>query len=226
MSNAIIYSRVSGKQQAESGLGMEAQIDTATRYAAANALAVVGIYRDDAVKSTIPIDQRPGLMAAINALTKGSILIVAKRDRIGRDPILVAMIEAAAQRKGAKIVSAGGEANGDSITDTLMKRIVDAFSEYERLMIGARTKAALRAKKTRGERTGTVPIGYNLGADGQRLVINAQEQAIIEQINTLRNQGYTLRAIADELTRQGITTKNGQVKWSHATVAKIVNRAA
>ena len=47
-----------------------------------------------------------------------------------------------------------------------MRRIVDAFGEYERLLIKARTRAALRAKKARGERIGQIPYGRRLTGSG------------------------------------------------------------
>ncbi len=34
------------------------------------------------------------------------------------------------------------------------------------------------------------------------------------------------RAIAAELTHRGIATKTGNTKWTHTTIARIVNRAA
>ena len=44
--------------------------------------------------------------------------------------------------------SAAGEGTDtDGPTDILMRRIVDAFGEYERLIIKARTKAALRSRR-------------------------------------------------------------------------------
>ena len=35
-----------------------------------------------------------------------------------------------------------------------MRRMIDAFAEYEKLIIGARTKSRLAAKRRRGEKTG------------------------------------------------------------------------
>jgi DNA invertase Pin-like site-specific DNA recombinase len=69
-----------------------------------------------------------------------------RKDRLGRDVVAVALVERLISRKGARLVSAAGEGtDSDDPTAILMRRIVDAFSEYERLLIGARTKAALRA---------------------------------------------------------------------------------
>ncbi len=38
-----------------------------------------------------------------------------------------------------------------------MRRIVDAFAEYERLLIKAHTRAALAVKRSRGEQTCDIP---------------------------------------------------------------------
>ena len=40
----------------------------------------------------------------------------------------------------------------------------------------------------------------------------------------MRAAGKTLKAIADTLTKQGVPTKNGKPRWSHSTVAQILNR--
>jgi DNA invertase Pin-like site-specific DNA recombinase len=101
-------------------------------------------------------------------LKPGDSLLVAKRDRLGRDPIVVAMIESAVVRKGARIVSAAGEGTeGDEPSHVLMRHLIDAFAEYERLIIVARTKAALQAKKARGER-----VGYILGRLNRPICFN------------------------------------------------------
>jgi DNA invertase Pin-like site-specific DNA recombinase len=128
---------------------------------------LASVHADEEVCSVDPIDKRPALLEAIASLGKGDVLIVAKRDRFARDPIVVAMIEAAIRRRGARIVSAAGEGTeGDGPTDVLMRRIVDAFGEYERLIIKARTKAALAVKNGRGEKTGgAIPYGSMRGPD-------------------------------------------------------------
>lgn len=75
-------------------------------------------------------------------------MIVAKRDRLGRDLIGVAMIERSVMRKGARIVSAAGEGTeGTDAGAPMQRQILDVFAEYERRLIGQRTKAALRAKR-------------------------------------------------------------------------------
>ncbi len=131
------------------------------------------------------------------------------------------MIERLAERKGARILSAAGEGTeGSDPASMLQRRILDAFSEYERLIIGARTKAALKAKRARGEAAGNVPFGYNLNADGRTLDANPQEQTVLGILRELRHAGYTLRAIAAELNAQGFTTRRGSA-WRHEYVARL-----
>ena len=214
------YLRVSTTSQAESGAGLDAQQDACAR--AAGTLA--GVYRDEGVSGSTGLDKRPGLLELISVLDKGDTLIVAKRDRLGRDPLVVAMIESAVKRKGARIVSAAGEGtDSDSPTDILMRRMVDAFAEYERLIIGARTKAALQAKKARGERTGSIPYGYNCD-DGTNLIPDPDEQDIIQQVLHLQAEGLSLRAIAARLTALGKTSRGAG--WHPQTIKNILSAAA
>jgi len=91
-------------------------------------------------------------------------------------------------------------------------------------MIGIRTKAALAAKKARGERVGQVPMGFDADADG-RLHLNEDEQKALKIIRELHGRGWTLRAICAELEQRGIKTKKGKAKWQPKTVARIAKAA-
>jgi DNA invertase Pin-like site-specific DNA recombinase len=217
---SFAYLRVSTEQQQQSGAGLDAQEDACRRVAG----DLAGVYRDEGVSGKSGLDKRPALLNLIAELDKGDVLVVAKRDRLGRDPLVVAMIEAAVRRKGARIVSAAGEGtDSDSPTDVLMRRIVDAFAEYERLVIGARTKAALQAKRMRGERTGSIPYGYRLDQDGKRLLPDAGEQEILGQVRQLQAEGLSLRAIAARLEAQGYRSRGAG--WHPQTIKNILAAA-
>jgi DNA invertase Pin-like site-specific DNA recombinase len=228
----IVYLRVSTDDQSESGAGMKAQLDGCRSHVERAAGVIVGPYADEGVSGAASLDQRPGLMEAIGELAAGDVLLVAKRDRLGRDPIVVALIEAAVGRRSAKVISVAGEGtDGDGPTDILMRRMVDAFGEYERLIIKARTKAALGAKRRRGERTGRVPFGFDLVDDGRRskegrpiaLVANPAEQATIADIRELAAGGMPPVEIARDLNARSVPSKTGAV-WSNAAVRRILAR--
>lgn len=222
---AVIYGRCSTDDQRDSGAGIAAGLDACRAFAARQGWPIAGEFADEGVSGATGLDKRPGLLEAISSMGKGDVLLVAKRDRLGREPIAVAMIEAAVKRKAGRIVSVAGEGtDGDGPTDILMRRIVDAFAEYERLVIKARTKAALQAKRRRGERVGQVPLGFRVAADGVRLLVDDQEQGVLAKVRELRQDGRKLREIADELNAAKMPTKNGG-RWHTTTIHRLLNRA-
>jgi hypothetical protein len=64
------------------------------------------------------------------------------------------------------------------------------------------TRAALAAKSRKGERTGRVPFGSQLAADGVHLIDNPREQAVIDGIRGLRAAGLSIRAIVATVNRE------------------------
>jgi DNA invertase Pin-like site-specific DNA recombinase len=140
---AIAYLRVSTDQQAESGLGLDAQKTSITAGATRLGLELAHTFVDAGSSGSLAIEDRPVLLDAVTALRRGDILLVAKRDRLGRDVIAVAMIERLIAKRGARVVSAAGEGtDSDGPAALLMRRLIDSFAEYERALIAARTRAA------------------------------------------------------------------------------------
>ena len=224
-SRAIGYRRVSTAEQAGSGLGLDAQQAAIAAGAARLGLPLADTFTDAGISGGLPLEQRPALLAALDALGKGDVLIVAKRDRLGRDMLNVAMFERLAERKGARIVSAAGEGTDtNDPTSRLMRQIVDCFAEYERAIIRARTRAALAVKKARGERVGGIPFGSQLAADGRTLEPDADEQRALGLLRELRAAGYTFRAVADELNRQGFRSRTGG-PWVRQSVHMLARTA-
>lgn len=223
--NGIIYTRVSTTEQADSGAGLAAQVAAVEAYAHRAGITITGRFEDAGLSGAAGLEDRPALAAAIGALRRGDVLLVAKRDRLGRDVMLVMTLDRMISRRGARVVSCDGIGNGDGVADQFMRTVMDAAAELERGLIRARTKAAMSVMRKAGERTGTIPFGWCLAADG-RLAEVAEEQAVIVSIEALRADGMSFRAIAQSLTNAGIITKQGGSKWIHTTVASILRRQA
>src|SRR5207344_467275 len=135
-------------QQAESGLGLEAQRASVVTAAGRLGLELTRTFVDAGTSGSLTIEDRPVLLDAVAALRRGDVLLVAKRDRLGRDVIAVAMIERLIAKRGARVVSAAGEGtDSDDPSAVLMRRLIDSFAEYERALIAARTRAALAAQR-------------------------------------------------------------------------------
>ena len=223
----IGYIRVSTEGQSESGLGLEAQIEALNNYATRHNLSLHEVFRDESISGAASLDERHGLMNAIGNLKKGDVLLVAKRDRLARHGHPLALIEMAVKGKKARIVSCAGEGtegDEDDPSAFMMRSMADVFSQFERLQIKARTKAALAAKKRRGERVGHIPFGYKLAADGKHLEKCEEEQNILQQMRELRAEGLSVREIATALNEREQYNR-GQARWHHMSVHRILKAA-
>lgn len=90
--------------------------------------------------------------------------------------------------------------------------------------IATLTSAALQHKKAQGEYTGgKLPFGRRLAADGVTLEECAEERAILDVINQLQREGLSLRKIAEELNKRGVSRRNGR-EWHHVAVSRVLAR--
>lgn len=226
------YIRVSTDEQAESGNGLDAQRDSVSKSIAKIGIDSVSPTVDGGTSAALALDKRPILLELLSKLKKGDILLVSKRDRLSRgDPVAMAFIERMVARKKAKIVSAAGEGtDGDSPSDVLFRRIIDAFGEYERAIIAMRTMMALQAKRARGELAGNTPYGWSAveipgkttkrGKPSKRLEEIPEEQAAIQLMKKLRAAGASYRAVAAALHAEGVEPR-GEGEWHPYTIKKI-----
>lgn len=220
---AIQYTRVSKDDQATSGLGLEAQAEACRACAARSGLAVEGRYADEGLGGKLGLEDRPGLMAAIDALGAGDVLLVAKLDRLSRgDVVAAALIERMVQRAGARIVSAAGEGTeNDDPSSVLMRRMVAAFAAYEVMLISIRTKAAQRA---RGERAGGIPFGWACAVGLDRLMPVPEQLETLAEARAMRAAGRSYRAIAGHLNATGRAAAQGG-EWTPASVRSVIMTA-
>ncbi len=196
---AVLITRVSTGEQADSGLGLEAQLATMRAFCEREGLEVVSIHEDAGVSGRAALENRTGLVEALAAVVsnRAGVLLCAKLDRVSRDPLTLMTIEKTLKSSGAKLVSAAGEGTeGDDPSSVFMRRILSAVGEMEANLVSARTKAALKAKKARGERVGRPPKGFSV--ENGQLVQNADWARVLKALE-LRAAGEPLRVVAAEL---------------------------
>ena len=203
---AVGYLRASTDEQR---LGPEAQRAAIETWAAREGVQVVAWCLDQGVSGGSDLGDRPALVEALSQLRAlgAGLLVVAKRDRLARDVYIASTIERAVAQGGARVTSADGTANGDTPADAFMRTILDGAAAYERALIRARTKAALGAKKARGERAGTISYGYRLAADGVRVEADEAEQGVLSVVRELRAAGLSHRAIVASLAARGLVSR-------------------
>jgi site-specific DNA recombinase len=221
---AVAYIRVSTDEQR---LGPEAQRAAVEAWATREGVQVASWHVDQGVSGGSDLGDRPALVAALGELRAlgAGLLVVAKRDRLARDVYVASTIERAVVQSGARVTSADGTANGDTPADAFMRTVIDGAAAYERALIRARTKAALAAKRARGERSGELPYGWRLGADGAHLEADEVEAAVLAVVRELRASGLSQRAIVAELAARRLVSRAGQ-PFAKTQIARMLARAA
>jgi DNA invertase Pin-like site-specific DNA recombinase len=156
------------------------------------------------------MEKRPGWCEALAAMvTHGAgILLVQKRDRIARDVALAVDATRAVTLRGGRVQSADGLANGTDPSDAMMRTLLDAFAAQERAIIGARTKAALAAKRSRGEAISPPRYGWKRAGDLE--IPCDREQATIAAVREARNQGVSFRKLGAWLAERGHVGRSGK----------------
>jgi site-specific DNA recombinase len=150
---AIGYVRVSSKEQADSGLGLEAQRQRIRAYCEMKGLSLATIFEDAGISRGKALATRPaGSRLMAEAKKYKPILIVAKFDRLFRSVADAAQTIADFDKKGIELAAI---AEGFDMTNPYgraMAQMVSVFAELERAMIRERTKAAVNVKRGRNER--------------------------------------------------------------------------
>lgn len=225
MTTAVAYLRVSTQGQAEEGVSLESQKAKIAAWCALHDVELVAVYCDAGISGS-KTSNRPELENALQHVCKvqGS-LVVYSLSRLARSTKDTIEIAERLSKANANLVSLSEKIDTSSAAGKMIFRLLAVMAEFEKDVVVERTKAALSHKKSKGERVGKVPVGFDLAADGKTLVPNQYQQEAIALIQELRQLGLSMRDIAAELNSRGIVAKHGG-QWQHTTVARILKRAA
>lgn len=222
---AVGYVRVSTEEQANEGVSLDAQHARLSAWCLANGLDLASVYVDAGLSGK-RADNRPELQAALDHVCRiGGVLVVYSLSRLARSTKDTITIAERLDKNGADLVSLSERIDTTTAAGKMMFRMLAVLAEFERDQLAERTKAAMSHKRRNGERVGKVPFGFDLAADGVQLVQNAGEQEVLNLVRELRAAGESMRAIAAELNRRQIATKEGK-PWKHSTIQSILNRVA
>lgn len=189
----VAYVRVSTDEQAASGLGLAAQRSAILSECERRGWTEPRIFEDAASGKTL---DRPGLAEALTECEAGRAagLVVAKLDRLSRSLLDFAGLMEQSRQQGWRLVALDLGIDTGTPQGELMASVLASFSQFERRLISARTKAALAEKKAKGEKVGrprSIP------------------DETIAYICQLRSEGLSFRAVADRLNAEGVPSGQG-----------------
>ena len=196
----VAYLRVSTREQGDSGLGLQAQQQAVERFA--GQVPILGTYTE--VESGKRCD-RPNLpLPWPRAVSMGQRLLIAKLDRLARNVRFVStLLDGDVPFVCCDMPSA----------DRTMLQMVSVFAEHEARCISERTRAALQAKKQRGETWGPSAAvratGLAKGVATNQAKAAAARAVVYDRCRSLRDAGRSLQEIASILNGSGHRTSTG-----------------
>jgi DNA invertase Pin-like site-specific DNA recombinase len=220
----IAYYRVSTREQGASGLGLEGQKASVTRFLNGG--------RWQLVQEVVEIESgkrndRPKLAEALRfCRIYNAKLLIAKLDRLSRNVFFISSL----MESGVKFTAC----DMPEATDMTI-HILASVAQGEAKAISDRTRTALQAAKARGTRLG--------GLRSNSASIHAQGNAASVQIRTTKaakrasdllpvieqakaEGAMTLREIAAFLNDKGVPTPRETGEWSAVQIKRILDRTA
>jgi DNA invertase Pin-like site-specific DNA recombinase len=201
---AVGYLRVSTREQAESGLGLDAQRAAVEAACAAKGWTVAEWCVDEGVSGSVAPGDRPAMATALRLLDsrEAGALVAAKVDRIARDLHDLTGLLRRADGDGWAVVALDLGVDTTTPVGRMLVGILGSVAEWERCRISERTREALAAKKAAGARLGRP--------------VSAQAQPARARLRELLHDRLPLVDIAATLNDEGFTTPTGlQWTWRH-----------
>ena len=215
-----IYTRVSTEEQAREGYSLAAQDERLRSHAKSQGWAVYKLYCDDGYSAASR--KRPALKRLLADATLGrfDVVLAYKIDRLSRS--LKDLLDIVAELNESKV---GFKSCTEMIDTTrpegrLMFHQFGSFAQYERELIGQRTRFGMMKRLKQGLWNGIPPYGYRL--DDGKLAIEPAEARWVKQIfdwYLTKNMGVV--AISRELNERGVTTRRGE-RWKGGRVHKLI----
>lgn len=220
---AIAIVRCSTALQANEGNSLETQTKRITAYCEANGLTLVRIYEEAGISGLTKLTQRTTLNEALDEVCQRKCaLVVYSISRLSRSLTDSIAILERIQKAGAELISLSERIDTTCASGKLVTNMLMLLQNFEVEQLRERvtvTMSCLRKSNKRISRF--APYGYDLAANGEDLVENPTERAVIEQMKALRGSGSSLRQIVAAL--ETVPSKTG-AKWSATVVRGILNR--
>lgn len=207
---ALGYVRVSTDEQAASGAGLAAQRKAIRAEAERRGWDLIEIVGEDSGASSATLE-RAGLQSAMTRLDAqaADVLVVAKLDRLSRSVAQGALVMERAKRKGWSLVALDFGLDTTTPAGEMVANVILSTAQYERRLIGQRTREALAEKRAQGVRLGRPPT---------------IDPALVDRIAGLRAEGASLRAIAVRFNAEAVPTGHGGARWHASTVKSLLDR--
>ncbi len=220
---AVLYGRVSTREQAESGYSLRQQIERLKVWCEDEGYEVLEEVTDPGQSGAHL--ERPGLDRVRDLVQGGGIAAVVAQDadRITRDPIHRGLLDEEFERFGTRLVALD-DWGDDSHEGQLLRYMKGWVSQGERLKMVERSRRGKNRMVTEGKlvRGPRPPYGFIYDEHGHGLVVEPTQMAVVRRIfEMLAVEGLTMGEVVRRLTREGIPSPMG-ANWHKPTIRNLV----
>lgn len=176
-------------------------------FARHSGFAIVGEFYDAAVSGSDPVETRQGFSDLLDRIESNGVRVVIIEDasRLARSVLVQELAILALQTREVRVLAS----NGDDLTETddemkvAMRQIGAAFAQLEKTRLVKKLLAARQRKRATGVKV-----------EGRKALAELQPELVtfakrLHRRNPKTGERRSLRAIADELARQGYKSKSG-----------------
>ena len=159
---------------------------------------------------------RPALQRLLAAVEAGELdcVVVYKVDRLSRSLLDFTRILSQFEKHQVSFVAVTQQFNTSTSLGRLTLNILLSFAQFERELIGERTRDKMSAARKKGKWVGGCPVlGYDVDPGGGRLVVNEEEAERVRAIFALFEESGSARQTLAEIERRGWRLKS----WTRKT---------
>jgi site-specific DNA recombinase len=205
--NAVIYTRVSTKEQADTNQSLETQKKYCLKYALKHDLNILGFF--GGTYESAKTDERNEFNRMIrfvrNQKEGVSAILVYSLDRFSRTGDNAIFISSELKRQGISIVSVTQPIDVSTHSGILQQNIQFIFSKYDNDLRREKCIAGMKEKLLRGEWTGVAPSGYCYDRNGGKgKIIPGEKGKLIARAFQMKVEGLTNTEVAAKLHQLGL----------------------
>jgi site-specific DNA recombinase len=221
---AVLYTRVSGEEQAKKGYSLPDQGDALRKWAQREGYEVLEEVSDEGWSGAYL--ERPGLDRVRDLVQEGGVSAVAVlfRDRLARG-VYAQLLKDEFAAHGARLIALNAQLD-DSPEGELQGGILDQFAAYERAKIAERTRRGKLRKAREGKivAAGSTPnFGFRYNDARDNYVVEPERMQIIRRIFRMVGvEKLALNAVKRTLEAEGVTTPTGNRRWHTRGLRELV----
>jgi site-specific DNA recombinase len=159
---------------------------------------------------------RPALQRLLQAVEARELdcVVVYKVDRLSRSLLDFTRMLSVFEKHQVSFVAVTQQFNTCTSLGRLTLNILLSFAQFERELIGERTRDKMSAARRKGTWVGGCPVlGYDVDPAGGRLVVNEEEAERVRAIFTLFEESHSVLLTLAEIERRGWRLKS----WTRKT---------